>query len=90
MGCYRCDNLDVKEKKAGRVSGNLYYCKKLKTYVNPAKFKCENFVKNDKRLENGDIYKDGKNYYDNTTPNWFYFFILIILIIVGLIMGVFW
>ena len=90
MGCYRCANLDPKEKKSGKVSGYLYYCKKLKTYVNPAKFKCENFAKNDKRLENSEIYKDGQNYYDNATPTWFYLIILIVLIILGLFMGVFW
>ena len=32
MGCYNCDNLDKDKKAAGKVSGNLYYCKKLKTF----------------------------------------------------------
>lgn len=90
MGWYRCANLDVKKKQPGKVSGNLYYCKKLKTYVNPSKFKCEKFSKDDKRLENHEIYEDGKNYYNDNTPIGLYVFVLIVLIIVGLIMGVFW
>lgn len=90
MGCYRCANLDVKQKSPGKVDGNLYYCKKLKTYVNPSSFKCEKFVANDNRVENHEVYEQGKKYYNDKTPIALYLVLLVILIIVGLILGVFW
>ena len=92
MGCYNCSNLDPSKKKPGKVSGNLYYCKKLKDFVNPYEFNCNNFDKtySRKSWENDEIYKDGKSYYDNDTPLWVYSFVLIALIILGLILGVFW
>ena len=49
MGCYRCGNLDTKKKSAGKAGGNLYYCKKAKTFVNPAKFSCDKFKKADRK-----------------------------------------
>lgn len=90
MGCYNCDNLDKDKKAAGKVSGNLYYCKKLKTYVNPTYDGCEKFVKSSRKpYENDDIYKDGKSYYNDKTPLGIYIIVIIILLIIGLIMGVF-
>ena len=41
--CSDCNNLDGKKKSAGKTSGNLYYCKKLKTYVNPTQVGYDKF-----------------------------------------------
>lgn len=91
MACYNCNNLNPDKSVKGKVDGALYYCKKLKTFVNPAKFECEKFEKSYRKSDvNDKIYKDGKDYYNDATPLWFYVFILIALIILGLIFGVFW
>ena len=89
--CSDCVNLDVNNKKAGKVSGNLYYCKKIKKYVNPSMCNCENFDKtySRKKYDNELIYEDGKNFYDDDTPLGLLVVIFFILLILGLIMGVF-
>lgn len=90
MNCYNCANLDPEKKKAGKVAGNLYFCKKNKVYVNAAKTTCEHYEKSYRQKDqDSDIYEDSKEYYDNDTPISFYIVILIALIIIGLIMGVF-
>jgi len=91
MACYNCKNLDGKKKADGKVSGSLYYCKKAKKYVNPAFNHCDKFAKSDRKSwENEDIYKAGKEYYNDATPIWVYAFALLLLVIVGLFLGVFW
>lgn len=89
--CSECSNLDNSKKSPGKVSGNLYYCKKLKEYVNPSMCGCEKFDKtySRKSYENDEIYQDGKDYYNNDTPLELLVFIFIFLVILGLIMGVF-
>lgn len=75
----------------GRVNGSLYYCSKLKTYVNGASGSCDNYcIDHGRKIYTRDeIYDDGKKYYNDTTPVGFYLVVLIILIILGLFLGVF-
>lgn len=90
--CCSCDNLDTKKSSAGKVNGKLYYCKKLKTFVNTSKLKdCDNYKKAFKRKswETDEIYKEGKSYDNDTTPISVYIILLLILIILGLFLGVF-
>ena len=90
MGCHRCGNLDPKKKSAGKAGGNLYFCKKMKTFVNPSKFSCDKFKKADrKEWQNNEIYDDGKRYYNDRTPAIVYFILFAILVIIGLLSGVF-
>lgn len=89
--CSDCDKLDAKKKSAGKTSGNLYYCKKIKKYINPTQIGCENFENCYKRgwYEKNQIYDDGKAY-DNSSGSWqFYGIVFIILVILGIILGVF-
>lgn len=46
--CSDCKNLNIKDKKAARVKGNLYYCKATKKYCYQD-IKCELYKKDDKR-----------------------------------------
>lgn len=88
--CYNCKNLDTSKKKPGAYDGCLYYCKKNKMFVNPAKYVCANYTKGDRDyLKDDKIYEDGKKYYDDATPIWVYAIILVILLVLGLILGVF-
>ncbi len=91
MNCSDCKYLDINKKQKGAVSGCLYYCSKKKGFISGADNICENFERTyaRKRIEINEIYEEGKNFYDNTTPLWFYVVTLIILIILGLILGVF-
>lgn len=90
--CSDCSNLDTKKKKAGKIRGNLYYCKKLKQYVNTTMYACEKFDKtySRKKYENDEIYDDGKKFLDDdNTPVGLLVAVFFILLILGLIMGVF-
>ena len=89
--CSDCSYIDTSKVKPGKVSGNLYYCKKLKEYVNPSMCGCEKFDKtySRKSYENDEIYQDGKDYYNNDTPLGLLIGIFIFLVILGLFMGVF-
>lgn len=91
MGCCSCKYLNENCKIEGRVNGSLYYCSKLKTYVNGASGSCDNYcIDHGRKIYTRDeIYDDGKKYYNDTTPVGFYLVVLIILIILGLFLGVF-
>lgn len=90
MNCAYCDNLDPKKKVPGKVSGNLYYCKKLKTFVNPTMKGCEKYTKSKRKYyESDDMLREGREYNNDIIPNGLYLAILIILIIIGLIFGLF-
>lgn len=91
MGCCSCKYLNENCKKEGKVSGCLYYCSKIKAYVNGASDSCDDycFEYGRKVYTRDEIYNDGKTYYNDTTPVGFYLVILIILIILGLFLGVF-
>lgn len=43
LGCCSCKYLNENKKMEGRVNGSLYYCSKLKTYVNGASGSCDNY-----------------------------------------------
>lgn len=88
--CYNCGNLDPNKKKPGRVSGNLYFCKKQNKFVNAETYGCDKHVPSNRQgYKNEEIYKDSRSYSNDTTPTWFYLIVLGVLIIIGLIMGVF-
>ena len=91
MGCCSCKFLVEKNKIEGKVNGSLYYCSKLKTYVNGANDKCDDYYLAQGRggTVRDEIYNDGRKYYDDTTPIGFYLVVLVILIILGLFLGVF-
>lgn len=91
MGCYNCKYLKYEDKKDGYVNGSVYYCTKIKKYVNGADDGCESYHKDimRKTYESNEIFNNGKNYYNDSTPNSTYLFILIIFIIISLIVNVF-
>ena len=89
-GCNSCRNLDPEAKKPGKTSGAQYFCKVKNTYVDATSNACENyedgFRNND---ENNKIYKDSKEFNDNSTSIGSYLFILALLIIFALIYSLF-
>ena len=89
--CADCANLDDKKSQDGKVSGKLYYCKKLKQYVNTTMDACEKFDQtySRKRSKVDEIYDDGKKFDNDNTPLGFLIVVFIILVILGLILGVF-
>lgn len=90
MGCYNCGNLDPKKKSNGKVDGALYYCKKVKKYVNPTDGSCKNFKKGSRKpWDNDAIYNDGRRYFNDRTPVIVYIILFFILVIIGLLSGVF-
>lgn len=89
--CCSCGNLDPKKNKAGKVNGNLYFCKKKKSFVNPTSTDCGKFEKAYKRknYEIDEIYREGKIYDNDDTPMGLYVLILIVLIILAIIFKIF-
>ena len=87
--CCSCKHLDEKQKKAGETSGAKYYCKKLKTLVsgdNPACEKFESCFRSNSDIAN--IYKEGKNWSNDTTSVGGYLILLVILIILLIILRI--
>lgn len=91
MGCCSCKFLVEKNKLEGKVSGGLYYCSKLDTYVNCYTGMCNDYCRESGRKTYvcDEIYADGKKYYNDTTPVGFYAIVLIMMIILGTVLGVF-
>ena len=88
--CYKCKNLDAEKKSAGAASGNIYFCKKHKKYINPIDPGCDKFEESKrKKEENEEILKDGKEYSNDTNSVGFLVLVFVILVILGLILGVF-
>ena len=89
--CSECSNLDTKKAIEGKVSGCMYYCKKLKTYVNPSECCCEQFKKTYERSreEQEMIYKEGKNWDDINVSVEFLMVVFVVMLVLGLFMGVF-
>ena len=88
MGCYDCAYLDVNNKKEGNTNGCLYYCTKMKQYVNAAYDSCNAYSKDYSRktYENNEIYNNGKHYYNGSdTPLSLKIILIIILIIMAII-----
>lgn len=90
--CCSCGNLDPKKNKPGKANGNLYFCKKMKTFVNPTSIDCGKFEKAYKRknYEIDELYKEGKLYNNDDTPISIYIIILIVLIIIAIVTGAFY
>lgn len=91
MGCYSCKYLKYEDKKDGAVNGSVYYCTKIKRYVNGASEGCESYYKDyaRKTYEKNEIYNNGRNYYNDSTPTSTYLVILIILLIISFIVNFF-
>lgn len=68
------------------MNGCIYYCSKIRTYINGSSDPCNKFEKDYSRKTyiNDTIYKNGKSYYNDPTPIGAYIFILITLIIVAI------
>ena len=90
MGCYNCAYLNANDKKCGKTNGCMYYCTKLKKYVNGASDMCESYSKDYSRkdYENNEIYRNGKHYYNGSdTPLPVKILLIIILIIIAIIVN---
>ena len=87
--CCSCKNLDTKQKVSGNTSGAKYYCKKLDTAVsgdNPACEKYEKGFRSNSDVET--IYKDGKNWSNDTVSVGTYIIIAVVLIIILIIIRI--
>ena len=91
MSCSSCKYLDTSKKNNGAISGCCYYCSKKKCYVNGSNSKCEEFETSYGRssYECNNIYEQGEQYYDDTTPISAYLVLLVFLIIIAIIVNVF-
>ena len=90
MSCSSCAYLDASKNKNGGYTGCIYYCKKIKQFVNGSNSSCNNYKSSYRtNYECNKIYNDGESYSDDTTPISFYLVILIGLVILGLILNVF-
>ena len=90
MGCSNCKILKENDKKEGKQLGCLYYCSKMKKYVNGndcCSEYSEDYGRNTYKRDK--IYRDGIKYSNDTTEISTYIFILIVLFILGLIFNVF-
>lgn len=88
MGCQSCIYLIEDNKKEGKVDGAVYYCSKLKKYVNGATDECDKYKKCYGRTSyiKNQIYNDGKRYYNDETPVSFYAIALVFICITGFIL----
>lgn len=91
MGCYNCKYLKYQQKKDGCINGSVYYCTKIKKYVNGADDGCNAYYKDysRKNYEADEIYNNGRHYSDDSTPISFYVFLVIVLSIVTFIVNIF-
>lgn len=91
MGCNSCKYLKYSDKKDGLVDGSIYYCTKIKKYVNGADDGCDSYHKDYGRkvYEKNEIYNNGRKYYNDNSSNLVYLFILISLIIIALCINLF-
>ena len=88
MGCYNCEYLNKEDKKEGKINGCMYYCTKMKKYINGACDGCEAWSKDYKRAnyENNEIYNNGRHFSDGSdTPLSLQIMLIIILIIIAII-----
>lgn len=91
MGCCYCKYLDENDKKEGKCTGALYYCKKKKKYVSGSSDGCDSFSKDYARKSYiiSEIFTDGKNFYNDSTDVGVYVVILIVMILLGTIVNLF-
>lgn len=88
MECYNCEYLNKNDKKEGKINGCIYYCTKMKKYVNGACDSCDAWIKDYSRAtyENNDIYNNGRHYSDgSSTPLSLQIILIIVLIIIAAI-----
>lgn len=89
MACYNCEYLVAENKKEGNINGCLYYCTKMKKYVNGTDSGCDLHSKDISRSTslNNEIYNNGRHYYNgNDFPlsiKVIFIFILVILAIIA-------
>ena len=90
MGCSSCKYLKENDKKCGKQLGCIYYCSKMKKYVNGNSC-CNEYSEDCSRntYKRNEIYRDGIKFSNDTTEVTTYIFILIVLIVLGLIFNVF-
>lgn len=91
MGCYNCKYLKYEQKKDGSVNGSVYYCTKIKKYVNGAFDRCDGHYKDYSRktYEANEIYNNGRHYCNDNTSISFYLFLAIALSICAFIVNIF-
>lgn len=86
MVCAGCKNLDTKKKADGACGGTRYYCKKNKTYVGGDHEICGKFAK---AMRDNDtynkLYREGREWDNDSTSPGVYFFFAIVLIIILII-----
>lgn len=91
MSCCSCKNLDEKKKANGACSGAKYYCKKLKTYVSGDMHECDKFTSCYRSVDKCDeIYRDGKNFDNDTTSAGTYIILAIILLVILILLNLFY
>lgn len=91
MNCSKCQYLNLKDEKEGKVSGKKYWCQLKREYIRANDNCCEKITKNEKLSKEiiNKIEKEGKEYYNDNTPIEIYILLITVLIILGLIMDVF-
>lgn len=88
--CSSCKNLDTKKKVDGACSGAKYNCKKLKTYVAGDMDACEKYEKCYRSNDDcNKIYREGREWDNDSHTAGFYLIIAIILFIITLIVYLF-
>ena len=91
MGCYNCEYLNKNNKKEGNINGYMYYCTKMKKYVNGACDGCEAWSKDYERAnyDNNEIYNNGRHFSnDSEIPLSVQIVLIIILIIIAAIVNI--
>lgn len=91
MGCYNCKYLKIDDRKDGKLNGSLYYCTKIKKYVNGSDEGCDSYYKDYLRkvYEGDEVYNNGVKYSDDNTSTGIYLFLAILLSIIALIVNIF-
>lgn len=91
MGCYNCKYLKVSDKKDGAINGSLYYCTKIKKYVNGSDDGCDSYYKDYSRntYESDEVYRNGVHYANDNVSIDVYIVLVIILFIIAVIVNVF-
>ena len=86
MSCSSCKHLKDDKKYPGALSGAKYYCDKVKTYVYGDK-ECEAYEKSHSRKNDkcDEIYRDGKDFYDDNRPISVQLMIFVFIVVMGII-----
>ncbi len=88
--CSSCKNLDTKKKVDGACSGAKYNCKKLKTYIAGDMDACEKYESCYRSNDDcNKIYREGREWDNDTHSASFYFILAFILFIITFIVFLF-